>query len=78
MEIRELTEIVTEFQSRLPVFKGRVLNPDSHGEESRKSTGSTHLGHKLSILATLNECKETARRHLWKSGTMARNLYFKE
>ena len=37
MEIREFTEIVTEFQSSLTPFKARVLNADPHGEESRKS-----------------------------------------
>ena len=56
MEIEEFIEIVAEFLSSLTPFKTRVLNPDTHGEEGRKSMGLTHLGHKLSILATLQEC----------------------
>ena len=47
MEIEEFIEIVAEFQSSLSPFKARVLNPDPHGEEGRKSMGLTHLGHKL-------------------------------
>ena len=77
MKIREFTEIVTEFQSSLPPYKARVLNPDPHDEGSRKSSGLTHLCHKLSILVTLRECAETAWRHLWESGTKA-IMSFKE
>ena len=75
MEIEEFIEIVAEFQSGLTPFKARVLNPDPHGEEGRKSMGLTHLGHKLSILATLKECAETAWRHIWESETKAMNVF---
>ena len=75
MEIEEFIEIVAEFQSSLTPFKARVLNPDPHGEEGRKSMGLTHLGHKLSILATLKECAETAWRHIRESETKAMNVF---
>ena len=75
MEIEEFNEIVAESQSSLTPFKARVLNPDPHGEEGRKSMGLTHLGHKLSILATLKECAETAWRHIWESETKAMNVF---
>ena len=75
MEIEEFVEIVAEFQSSLTPFKARVLNPDPHGEEGRKSMGLTHLGHKLSILATLKECAETAWRHIRESETKVMNVF---
>ena len=75
MEIEEFIEIVAEVQSRLTPFKARVLNPDPHGEEGRKSMGLTHLGHKFSILATLKECAETAWRHIRESETKAMNVF---
>ena len=75
MEIEEFIEIVAEFQSSFKPFKARVLNPDPHGEEGRKSMGLTHLGHKLSILATLKECAETAWRHIRESETKAMNVF---
>ena len=75
MEIEEFIEIVAEFQSSLSPFKARVLNPYPHGEEGRKSMGLTHLGHKLSIPATLKECAETARRHIQESKTKAMNIF---
>ena len=75
MEIEEFIEIVAEFQSSLTPFKARVLNPDPHGEEGRKSMGLTHLGHKISILATLKECADTAWRHICKSETKAMNVF---
>ena len=75
MEIEEFIEIVAEVQSRLTPFKARVLNPDPHGEEGRKSMGLTHLGHKFSILATLKECAETAWRHIQESETKAMNVF---
>ena len=37
--------------------------------------GLTHLGHKLSILATLKECAETAWRHFWEGETKAMNVF---
>ena len=74
MEISEVTEIVAEFQSSLTPFKARVFNPDPRGEESRKSMRLTHLGHNLSILATLRECAETAQRHFRKSTIKAMNV----
>ena len=37
--------------------------------------GLTHLGHKLSILATLKECAETAWRHIRESETKAMNVF---
>ena len=37
--------------------------------------GLTHLGHKLSILATMKECAETAWRHIWESETNAMNVF---
>ena len=39
MEIREFTEIVTEFQSSLPLYKARVLNPDPHGRKVENPQG---------------------------------------
>ena len=75
MEIEEFIEIVAAFQSSLIPFKARVLNPDPHGEEGRKSMGLTHLGHKLSILATLKECAETAWKHFCESETKAMNVF---
>ena len=75
MEIEEFIEIVAEFQSSLSPFKARVLNPDPHGEEGSKDIELTHLGHKLSILATLKECAETAWRHIWESETKAMNVF---
>ena len=75
MEIEEFTEIVAEFQSSLTPFKARVLNPDPHGEEGRKSMGLTHLGHKLLILVTFRELAETACRHFWESETKAMNVF---
>ena len=75
MGIEEFTEIVAEFQSSLTPFKARVLNPDPHGEEGRKSMGLTHLGLKLSILTTLKECAETAWRHFQESETKAMNVF---
>ena len=75
MEIEEFIEIVAEFQSSLSTFKARVLNPDPHGGEGKKSMGLTCLGHKLSILATLKECAETAWRHIRESETRAMNVF---
>ena len=75
MEIEGFTEIVAEFQSSLTPFKVRILNPDPHGEEGRKSMGLTHHGHKLSILATLRECAKTAWRYFQESETKARNVF---
>ena len=75
MEIEEFIEIVAEFQSSLTPFKARVLNPDPHGEEGRKSMVLTHLAHKLSILATLKECVETVWRNFWKSEANAMNVF---
>ena len=37
--------------------------------------GLTHLGHKLSILATLKKCAETAWRHFQESETRAMNVF---
>ena len=75
MEIKEFTETVAEFQSSLTPSKARVLNPDPHGEEGRKSMGLTCLGHKLSILVTLRECAEIAWRHLQEIETKAMNVF---
>ena len=75
VEIEEFIEIVAEFQSSLTPFKATVLNPDPHGEEGRKSMGLTHLDHKLSILATLKECAETAWRNFRESETKAMNVF---
>ena len=75
MEIGEFTEIATEFQSSLILFKASVLIPDPHGEEGRKSMWLTHLHHKLSILVTLRKCAETALRHSWEIETKARNVF---
>ena len=75
MESSEFNKIVAEFQSSLTPFKARVLNPDLHGEKGRKSMRLTHFGHKLSILATLRECAETAWRHFHMSATKAMNVF---
>ena len=75
MDIIELTEIVTEIQSSLAPFKARVLNPDPHGEEDRKSMRLTHLGHKVSIFVTLREYAETAWRHFWESAPKVMTVF---
>ena len=75
MEIRQFIDILFDFQSSLTPFKAMVLNPDPHGEEARKSMRLIHLGHKLSILATLRECAETAWRHFWESTAKAMNVF---